>query len=93
MTSIARPVRSAVEFARQVAAATEAVRGYGLYKPPGVAETIDWAMSLAALGRSELDAAAVSATRGTVLKYREDHDRVAERGVHDLLRTAIARAK
>ncbi len=81
------------KLARQVAAATEAVRGYGLYKPPGVAETIDWAMSLAALGRSELDDAAVSATLGTVLKYREDHDRVAERGVHDLVRSAIARAE
>ena len=29
--------------ARQVAAATEAMREAGLYKPPGVAETIDWA--------------------------------------------------
>lgn len=81
------------KLARQVAAATEAVRDFGLYKPPGVAETIDWAMSLAALGRSELDDDAVGATLGTVLKYREDHDRVAERGVHDLVRAAIDRAK
>ncbi len=36
--------------ARQVAAATEALRGAGLYKPPGVAETIDWAAALSVLG-------------------------------------------
>ncbi len=41
--------------ARQVAAAVESVRGLGLYKPPGVAETIDWAMALSALGRTTLD--------------------------------------
>src|SRR5437870_7533579 len=40
--------------ARQVAAATEAVRSFELYKPPGVAEPIDWAMSLATLGRTTL---------------------------------------
>jgi MoxR-like ATPase len=79
--------------ARQVAAATEAVRGMGLYKPPGVAETIDWAMSLAALGRTELDDASVRSTLGTVLKYREDHDRVKDRGVHELVRAALQRSQ
>ena len=43
--------------ARQVAAATQAVRDLGLYKPPGVAETIDWAQALSTLGRDELDEA------------------------------------
>ena len=38
--------------ARQVTAAVQAVRGMGLYKAPGVAETIDWAQALAALGSS-----------------------------------------
>ncbi|MFV0258723.1 MAG: AAA family ATPase [Acidimicrobiales bacterium] len=67
--------------AQQVAAATEAMRGYGLYKPPGVAEAIDWAMSLAALGRTRMDDDAVAATLGTVLKYREDQQRVANQGL------------
>ncbi len=79
--------------ARQVAAATEAVRSYGLYKPPGVAETIDWALSLAALGRTELDEASVRSTLGTVLKYREDLDRVGERGVLDLVQVAMKRSR
>ena len=77
--------------ARDVAAAAEALRGLELYKPPGVAETIDWAEALATLGRSRLDEAAVDATLGTILKYREDQERVRAHGVADLVRTAMAR--
>jgi len=77
--------------ARQVAAAVESVRGLGLYKPPGVAETIDWAMALAALGRTTLDERSVRATLGTVLKYREDAERVQTHGISDLVRAAAAR--
>src|SRR5215831_12452320 len=67
--------------ARQVAAATESFREAGMYKPPGVAETIDWAQALALLGREELDAASVSATLGSVLKYREDQQRARHDGL------------
>jgi MoxR-like ATPase len=77
--------------ARDVAAATEALRGLELYKPPGVAETIDWAEALATLGRSRLDEASVDATLGTILKYREDQDRVRVHGLAEIVRTAMAR--
>jgi MoxR-like ATPase len=78
--------------ARQVAAVIEQVRDLGLYKPPGVAETIDWAVALAALGQRELDEATVAATLGTVVKYREDQQRVRDHGVADLIRQAVARS-
>ncbi len=59
----------------------EQLRTMELYKPPGVAETIDWATALAALGRTELDERVRrAATLGTVLKYREDADRVRAYG-------------
>jgi hypothetical protein len=74
-----------------VAAATEAVRTLELYKPPGVAETIDWAMSLAALGRTTLDERTVEVTLGSLLKYREDQERVRGHGVADIVRTAMRR--
>jgi len=61
---------------RQVTAAVQAIRGMGLYKAPGVAETIDWAQALAALGSTELDETVVERTLGSVLKYREDIERV-----------------
>jgi MoxR-like ATPase len=78
--------------ARQVAALTEALRGLELYKPPGVAETIDWAQALAVLGRGTLDAGTVQATLGTVLKYREDAERVRRHGVDELVEAARTRA-
>ncbi|HEY3239849.1 MAG TPA: MoxR family ATPase, partial [Acidimicrobiia bacterium] len=65
--------------------------GMELYKPPGVAETIDWALSLAALGRSALDEASVSATLGSVLKYREDQERVRGQGIGEVVRAALLR--
>nr|CEL19601.1 carbon monoxide dehydrogenase D protein [Kibdelosporangium sp. MJ126-NF4]CTQ94599.1 carbon monoxide dehydrogenase D protein [Kibdelosporangium sp. MJ126-NF4] len=62
--------------ATQVANAVRLLRAAELLKPPGVAETIDWAEALLALGRTELDAEAAAVTLGAVLKYREDADRV-----------------
>ncbi len=81
----------AESLARQVAAAVEAMRGLTLYKPPGVAETIDWATALGQLGILELDETSVAATLGTVLKYREDHERVRETGIADLVKQAFDR--
>jgi len=79
------------KLARQVAAAVEALRELHLYKPPGVAETIDWAQALAALGVSELDEHTVESTLGTVLKYREDQERTRQHGIGDLVKQAFER--
>ncbi|GDX33483.1 MoxR-like ATPase [Actinomycetes bacterium] len=77
--------------ARQVAGAVETLRKMQLYKPPGVAETIDWATALGRLGVRELDESMVEATLGTVLKYREDHERVRDNGVAELVKQAFER--
>ena len=58
--------------AAEAAAFVAGLRGLDLQKPPGLAETIDWARALAALGRQELDAEHVEATLGSLLKYHED---------------------
>jgi len=81
----------AESLARQVAAAVEAMRGLNLYKPPGVAATIDWATALGQLGILEHDETSVATTLGTVLKYREDHERVRETGIADLVKQAFDR--
>jgi MoxR-like ATPase len=78
--------------AREVAAAVERLRGMDLYKPPGVAETIDWAVALSVLGRTELDEAVVDATLGTVVKYREDQERVRAGGLAALLGSGLGPA-
>jgi MoxR-like ATPase len=79
------------DLARQVAGAVEAMRTLNLYKPPGVAETIDWAAALARLGTVLLDEQAVVDTLGAVLKYREDHQRLVQHGVADIVKRALER--
>ncbi len=74
--------------ARQVARAAERVRGLGLLKPPGVAESIDWVAALCALGARDLDPDLASATLGAFLKYREDSDRVRQAGLASLVGAA-----
>jgi len=74
--------------AREVAGAVEAMRGMGLYKPPGVAETIDWAIALGKLGETCLDEQTIAATLGAVLKYREDQERVTNQGL-EMIMTAV----
>ena len=61
--------------AEQVTALVQTLRSEDLLKPPGVAETIDWAEALDALGAREVDAELAMATLGSVLKYREDAER------------------
>jgi MoxR-like ATPase len=56
----------------QVVAFVQAVRQADTFKPPGVAETIDWAGALAALDARELEPALVDETLGALLKYQDD---------------------
>jgi len=79
------------DLTRQVAAAVESLRAINLYKPPGVAETIDWATALARLGITRIDESVVDATLGTVLKYREDQSRVREHGIAAIVTQAFER--
>ena len=50
------------------------LRGMELVKPPGVAESLDWARALLELDRDVLDAQ-TAATLGAVVKYHEDLER------------------
>src|SRR5437899_2074389 len=74
----ARAPEAADGLAREVAALVQGLRGMELYKVPGVAETLDWARSLAALGAPRIDAALVDPTPGSALKYQEDLERIRE---------------
>jgi len=79
------------ELASQVASAVARLRTMGLYKVPGVAETIDWAQALSALEVVKLDETVVDRTLGSVLKYREDAERVRQAGIAELVRAALDR--
>jgi MoxR-like ATPase len=73
------------DVARSLAAAMERLRGMDLFKPPGVAETLDWAESLRLLKEGELSGPVVDRTLGVVLKYKEDIDAVRSAGVDTLV--------
>ncbi len=63
---------------RQVTETVQRLRNMDLYKPPGVAETLDWTEALVALGAKELDEGLIEATLGSVVKYREDQQRAMD---------------
>jgi MoxR-like ATPase len=64
--------------AREVARAVRRMREVDLLKPPGVAESIDWAQALHLLGARNLDPELAAATLGAVLKYQEDAARIRD---------------
>ena len=71
ITSWAR-LSSSSRLARRVARSVRTLRGLELYKPPGVAEAINWAAALHVLGVEALDEPAIRHTMSAVLKYEED---------------------
>jgi MoxR-like ATPase len=77
--------------ARQVTAFVHGIRDLELVKPPGVAETLDWAESLVTLGRDELRADGLADTLGALLKYQEDQVRVAGPQLGALVQAAVER--
>ena len=73
-----RVPEASARLAEEVTAAVHALRAADLLKPPGIAETIDWAQALATLG--------------AVVKYREDAERAAALDVRTLVARAVAGA-
>ncbi|WAL64035.1 MoxR family ATPase [Amycolatopsis cynarae] len=67
--------------AGQVARSVQRLRGLELYKPPGVAEAIDWAAALHALGVETLDEPALRHTLSALIKYEEDRAAVEKAGL------------
>ncbi|CAN5794748.1 MoxR family ATPase [soil metagenome] len=64
------------QLAAQICTFTQGLREVDLFKSPGMAETLDWAHALLALGSQSLSNGAVDDTLGVILKYQEDVERV-----------------
>ena len=73
------------DLAASLATAMAKLRQMDLFKPPGVAETLDWAQSVKLLQDGELTTGLVDQTLGVVLKYKDDIDAVRESGVEALV--------
>ncbi len=84
-----RVPEAAERLVAEVTAVTQWLRQHNLQKPPGVAETIDWARAAVALGADRLDDDLVAATLGAVVKYREDAARIGRLDVQAALDHAM----
>jgi len=78
--------------AQQVCAFVQDLRWLDLYRSPGVGETLDWAQAFHALGREEMDPATADRTLGTLLKERDDLERIRGKGLEGLVDQADERA-
>jgi MoxR-like ATPase len=72
------------QLAREVATAVRHLRDMGLVKPPGVAESVDWAQALMTIGATRLDGETAASTLGAAVKYHEDQLRVEREVLPDL---------
>ena len=79
--------------AREVVSFVQRLREAELTKVPGVAETLDWAAALSALGARRLDAEQVEQTLGALLKYQEDLSAMRNGGARTTLEEARALAR
>ena len=76
--------------ARQITHVLQRLRARRLMKPPGVAETLDWARALVTLHQDHLDAEIVSETLGCLVKDRHDISLLHAEDVETLLAGAGA---
>ena len=82
---------AAANLAQQVTAFVQELRTTGLYKVPGVAETLDWTAALVSLNENELRPSVIDDTLGVMLKYREDLQMVRGQQTRALLNRALHR--
>jgi MoxR-like ATPase len=76
--------------ARSVVAVVQTLRRDDLFKRPGVAETLDWALALISLHTNELDREVLDGTLGVLVKYEEDLRHVREESLAKLLEASVA---
>jgi len=74
-----------------IAAATAHLRSLDLLKPPGIAESLDWAAALRTMAAERLDEAGANRTLGAVLKHKEDLELVRGQGLDVLVAGGAAR--
>lgn len=87
----ARQPGIAETLAHEVVQFVQGLRRADLTKLPGIAETLDWAAALTALGARHLEAGQVEETLGVLLKYQEDVAAMKGGGARTLLSEVLAR--
>jgi MoxR-like ATPase len=88
---LARVPNAPEALANQVVGFVHRLREADLTKVPGIAETLDWAAALLAMGARQLEPALVDETLGVVLKYEEDIRQVRGERTRQYLAEVAAR--
>jgi len=73
------------KLSQQLVKVVQQLRSKKLDKSPGISETLDWAMSLYALGKKDLDEAAFNGSLGSLLKSNGDIERVKAEGFASMM--------
>jgi MoxR-like ATPase len=81
------------KLSEQVVAFVQAVREEDLFKPPGVAETLDWATALRELDAKTLTPQVVGDSLGALLKYQDDIGRMQGETLTKTIDEALAKQK
>jgi hypothetical protein len=63
---------------QEIILTVQRLRNAELFKPPGIAETLDWGRAIQLMDQQVLDEETINATLGVVLKYQDDILRVKE---------------
>jgi MoxR-like ATPase len=79
---------AAEALSREAVAFVQRLRTMDLFKPPGVAETIDWTRSLMVLDAMSLEPGVVADTLGALLKYQDDIARFPKERIAEVLQEA-----
>ena len=79
--------------ADQVCSFVQDLRWLDLYRSPGVGETLDWVQAFHTLGHHELDSQTVSSTLGTLLKERDDLERIRGGNLDEAIARSAQRAQ
>ena len=75
-----RVPEASLRIAERVTEVAQALREQDLLKPPGLAESLDWARALVVLGARDVDEEVAAQTLGALVKYREDAERIERAG-------------
>jgi MoxR-like ATPase len=79
--------------AREIVGFVQRLRSADLTKSPGIAETLDWAAALTALGSKRLEPTQIEQTLGVLLKYQEDIAAMRDGGAKTMLEESRAGAR
>ena len=73
------------KLSQQIVRFVQELRVRKLDKVPGISETLDWAMSIKALGKTEITENTIQSSIGSLLKSNEDIHRVMSENLHELI--------